>query len=51
MEQIKEIILAIHEIGGCDAKDDYTKGYDDGITAALNKIEEITGISVESVIE
>lgn len=51
MEQIKKIMLAIHEIGGCDASDDYSKGYDDGITAALSKITEVTGVSIEDVLE
>ena len=51
IHKYKEILHSINELGGCGASDDYSKGYDDGISSALNKIEEITGISVESVIE
>lgn len=32
---------AIHNLGGCDASDELSKGYDAGITVALNAIEEM----------
>jgi len=31
----------IHNLGGCDASDEWSQGYDAGITAALNAIEEM----------
>lgn len=32
---------AIHNLGGCDATEEWSKGYDAGITAALDAIEKI----------
>jgi hypothetical protein len=32
---------AIHNLGGCDAAEEWSKGYDAGITAALDAIEKI----------
>lgn len=37
----QKAIEAIHNLGGCDASDEWSKGYDAGITAALNAIEEL----------
>lgn len=30
----------IHEAGGCDARDEYSKGYDDAVTLALSILLE-----------
>lgn len=37
----QKAIEAIHNLGGCDASDEWSKGYDAGITAALDAIEKI----------
>ena len=38
----KRVLRAIHEIGGCDASDEWAKGYDDGINDAYKVIDELT---------
>ena len=30
----------LHEIGGCDADDDWSKGWDDAVDTIINQIEE-----------
>lgn len=47
---IKKAAKKIHDAGGCDAKDDYSRGYDDAITAALNILLEETGYIIEEVL-
>ena len=47
---IKKIGRKLHEAGGCDAEDDYSRGYDDAITLALNILLEETGYDIEDVI-
>lgn len=47
---IKRIGRRLHEAGGCDAEDDYSRGYDDAITLALNILLEETGYDIEDVI-
>ena len=47
---IKRIGRKLHEIGGCDAEDDYSRGYDDAITLALNILLEETGYDIEDII-
>ena len=37
----QKVIEAIHNLGGCDATEEWSKGYDAGITAALDAIEKI----------
>lgn len=37
----KEAYDKINSLGGCDATDEWSKGYDEGITAALNALENI----------
>lgn len=37
----KEAYDKISSLGGCDATDEWSKGYDEGITAALNALEDI----------
>lgn len=38
---LEEVYNRINNIGGCGATEPWDKGYDDGITAALGKIEEM----------
>ena len=38
----KRVLRAIHEIGGCDAADEWSKGYDDGVNDAYKVIDELT---------
>ena len=43
MFDFKSIALkAIHDIGGCDAADEYARGYDDGVNAAYTAVSEMT---------
>ena len=30
----------LHEIGGCDADDDWSKGWDDAVDTIMNQVEE-----------
>ena len=48
---VKRAAKKIHEAGGCDAKDEYSKGYDDAITVALNILLEETGFTIEDVLD
>lgn len=50
---IKNILLQIHNIGGCDAEeeDQYSKGWDEAISAVITMIEEETRVSIEEVLE
>ena len=34
-KKAKRILLRLHEAGGCDAQDDYSKGWDEAITEAI----------------
>lgn len=47
---IKRIGRKIHEAGGCDAEDDYSRGYDDAITLALDILLKETGYGIEDLI-
>lgn len=39
-----KILRELHNIGGCDATNDYDKGWDKAIDVAINRVQEITGI-------
>lgn len=42
MFDFKDIALkAIHDIGGCDAADEWSKGYDEGINAAFAAVQNL----------
>ena len=41
----------IYEAGGCDAMDEYSQGYDDAITLALDIILEETGYVLEDILD
>ena len=45
------ILLRLHEAGGRDAQDDYSKGWDEAITEAIKIVEEETGIRIEEVLD
>ena len=47
----KNILLRLHEAGGCGASDDYTKGWDDAITRAIKIVEEETGVPISEAFE
>lgn len=42
---------SIHGAGGCDAEDEYAKGYDDGIAVALDILLKETGYCLDDVLE
>ena len=48
---MNELLREINNMGGCDAKDDYSKGWDDAINAVLDKIEELTNTPHNSWLE
>ena len=50
-KKAKRILLRLHEVGGCDAQDDYSKGWDEAITEAIKIVEEETGIRIEEVLD
>ncbi len=50
---IKNILLQVHNIGGCDAEEEdrYSKGWDGAVSAVIAMIEEETGIRIEEVLD
>lgn len=46
-----KVAKRIHEAGGCDATDEYSKGYDDAVTLALNILLEETGYVIEDILD
>jgi len=50
-KKAKRILLQLHEAGGCDAQDDYSKGWDEAITEAIRIVEKETGIRIEEVLD
>lgn len=50
-KKVKRILSRLHEAGGCDAQDDYSKGWDEAITEAIRIVEEETGTRIEEVLE
>lgn len=51
MVTAKRIGKRLHDAGGCDARDDYSRGYDDAITLALNILLEETGYTIEEILD
>ena len=41
----------IHNAGGCDAADEYSRGYDDAISLALLIFMEETGFVIEDIVD
>lgn len=50
-ERAKETLLRLHNIGGCDAQDEYSKGWDEAITEAIKEVERVTGVSIEEALD
>lgn len=50
-EEAKSILLRLHNAGGCDAKDERSKGWDEAITEAIRIVEEETGMRTEEVLD
>ena len=48
---VKRAAKRIHDAGGCDAGDGYSKGYDDAITLALGILLEETGYVMEDILD
>ena len=48
-DSVKKAAKKIHEAGGCDATDEYSRGYDDAVTTALNILLEETGYVIEDI--
>jgi len=48
--KVLEILKRIHEAGGCDAADEYSRGWDAAITEAIRIVEDAAGISVGETI-
>lgn len=48
---VRKAARRIHEAGGCDAKDEYSRGYDDAVMLALNILLEETGYVVEDILD
>lgn len=44
---VKRAIRKIYNAGGCDAEDEYSKGYDDAVTVALDILLEETGYALD----
>ena len=41
----------IHNAGGCDATDEYSRGYDEAISLALFILTEETGFVIEDIVD
>ena len=48
---VKKVAKRIHEAGGCDATDEYGRGYDDAVTLVLDILPEGTGYVIEDNID
>lgn len=40
-QEKEDLIQALYDIGGCDAEDEWSRGYDDGVNAAIEVIKEL----------
>ena len=50
-DSVKKAAKRIHEAGGCDATDEYGRGYDDAVTLALDIPLEETGYVIEDIFD
>lgn len=48
---VKGCLRILHNIGGCDATDDFSRGWDEGINTAFNEISKKYDVSVEEVFD
>lgn len=51
MGRIKKAACRIHMAGGCDAADEYAKGYDDAIALALDILFQEAGLTFDDVMD
>ena len=47
----KRIGKRLHDAGGYNARDGYSRGYDDAITLALDILLEETGYTIEEILD
>ncbi|MBB6648548.1 DUF1642 domain-containing protein [Enterococcus faecalis] len=40
-QEKEDLIQALYDIGGCEAEDEWARGYDEGINAAIEVVKEI----------
>ncbi|NSU72640.1 DUF1642 domain-containing protein [Enterococcus faecalis] len=40
-QEKEDLIQALYDIGGCDAEDEWARGYDEGVNAAIEVIKEL----------
>ncbi|RXU81028.1 RNA-binding protein [Enterococcus faecalis] len=40
-QEKEDLIQALYDIGGCEAEDEWARGYDDGVNAAIDVIKEV----------
>lgn len=50
-DAVKGAAYKIHMVGGCDAVDDYSRGYDDAVAVALDILLEETGFGMEDILD
>ena len=43
-KKYRKILLKLHDIGGCDAADGFSKGWDAAISEAISIIEKEAGL-------
>lgn len=41
---IQEVLKIIHNIGGCDASDEYSKGWDDACNTIYGEVEKLRDV-------
>ena len=40
-QEKEDLIQALYDIGGCEAEDEWARGYDDGVNATIEVVKEI----------
>lgn len=48
---MKSILRKLHEIGGCDASDAWSQGWDAAIDEAIKIVEDESGIKITDVLD
>ena len=48
---VKECLRILHNIGGCDATDDFSQGWDEAIDTAFKAISEKYGVTAEAALD
>lgn len=48
---LRRIVQAIHDAGGSDACDDYSKGWDAAIAESLSIIEQESGVTIDEILQ